>query len=85
MTVLLSWMANYHLSGSVQANREMTADILALKAIILELQTPKFIPWINTIGLVLNSLDDNYLLICGSLGLGAILFKTRDLVHSCTL
>lgn len=36
--------------------------MLALKAILLELQTPKFMPQINTMGLAPNSLDGNHLL-----------------------
>ena len=60
----------------MQANREMGADMLALKAAFLELQTPKFIPQIDIKGLALNSLDSNHPLICVSLWLEAVLFNT---------
>lgn len=60
----------------VQANREMGADRMALKAVFLELQMPKFIPQIVIKGLALNSLDGNHPLICVSLWLEAVLFNT---------
>lgn len=45
----------------------MGADVLALEAVFLESQTPKFIPQIAIMGLALNSLDGNHPLICVSL------------------
>lgn len=50
--------------------------MLALKAVLLELQTPKFMPQIDIMGLALNSLDGNHLLICVCLWLGAFLFNS---------
>lgn len=54
----------------------MGADTLALKAIFLELQTPKFIPQIDMKGLAPNSLDGNHPLICVSVWHEAVLFNT---------
>ena len=59
----------YRLTG----RREQTH--LALKAVFLELQTPKFMPQIDVTGLTLNSLDGHRLLIRASLGLGAVLLN----------
>lgn len=54
----------------------MGADRMALKAVFLELQMPKFIPQIVIKGLALNSLDGNHPLICVPLWLEAVLFNT---------
>lgn len=53
----------YRLTGK----REQTH--LALKAVFLEVQTPKFMPQIDITGLALNSLDGNHLLTRVALGL----------------
>lgn len=64
------------MSRFAQANRKEGADALALKAILLEKQAPKFMPPIDAIGLALNSLDGSHLLICVSLRLGALWFNS---------